>query len=76
MWHYPNSSCYELFEHVFPLLVSDLLGIGVNQPVIILIQSIGIDVGDLGHHCSQLYVTRPLRWIERSKAIQRCKLRS
>lgn len=61
MWHYPNSSCNELLELVFPLLVSNFLGTGVHEPVIILVQSIHIDVWDLGHHCSQLHVARALR---------------
>lgn len=65
MWHYPNSSCNELLELVFPLLVSDLLSIGVHQPVVILVQSLQTDVWDLGHHCSQLNVTRPLRLMDR-----------
>lgn len=51
MWHYPNSSCYELLELVFPLLLSDLLGVRVHEPVIILVQSFYADVWDLGHHC-------------------------
>lgn len=65
MWRYPNCSCNELPELVFPLLVSDLLGIGVQEPVIILVQSLHTDVWDLGHHCSQLHVASPLRQTDR-----------
>ncbi len=65
MWHYPNSSFNELLELVFPLLLSDLLGAGLQEPVIILVQSLHIDVWDLGHHCSQLHVARPLRQMDR-----------
>lgn len=61
MWHYPNGSCDEPLELVSPLLVSELLSIGVDEPVIVLVQSLHTDVGDLGHHRSQLYVARPLR---------------
>lgn len=65
MWHYPNSPCNELLELVFPLLAPNLLGIGVHEPVIILVQSLHTDVWDLGHHCSQLHVARPLRQMDR-----------
>lgn len=65
MWHYPDSSCNELLELVFPLLVSSLLAIGVHEPVIILVQSLHINVRDLGHHCSQLHVARPLKQMDR-----------
>lgn len=60
MWHYPNSSRDELLELFFPLLVADFLGIGIYKPLVILVQSLQVDVWDLGHHCSQLYVARPL----------------
>ena len=52
MWHYPNGSFDELPEVVFPLLVSNLLGIRVQEPVVILVQSLHTDVWDLGHHYS------------------------
>lgn len=58
---YPNSSCNELFELVFPLLVSKLLGVGVHEPVVVLVQRVHVDVWDLGHHGSQLHVARTLR---------------
>lgn len=63
-WHYPDSSCDELLKLVFPLLVSNLLGIGVHEPVIILVKSLHTDVRDLGHHRPQLHVARPLRQME------------
>lgn len=59
--HYPQSSCDEFLELVFPLLVSGFLGVGVWERVVVLVQSSNVDFGDLGHHRSQLGVARTLR---------------
>ena len=50
--HYPDGACNELFELVFSFLVSELLGFGVQEPMVVLIERLHVDVWDLAHHCS------------------------
>lgn len=67
MWHYPDSSGKELLELVSPFLLSNLLGIGIHQPLIVEVQSFNADVWNLGHHCPQLNVARPLIQMDRQQ---------
>ena len=58
--HYPDGACNELFELVLSFLVSELLGFGVQEPVVVLIECLHVDVWDLTHHCPQLCIAGPL----------------
>ena len=59
---YPNGSSDELLELVFSLLVPHFgcSGVGLQQPVVILVQSFHADAGELTHHYTQLDVARTL----------------
>lgn len=58
---YPNGSSQELFELIFPLLLSRFLGFGVQKLMVVLVQTVYADVGDLRHYSSQLYIARTLQ---------------
>ena len=58
--HYPDGARDELFELVFSFLVSEFLGFWVQEPVVILIEGLHVDVRDLAQHCSQLCIAWPL----------------
>ena len=59
---YPNGSSDELLELVFSLLVPHFgcSRVGLQQPVVILVQSFRADAGDLTHHYTQFNVARTL----------------